>query len=263
MFYIKLLVYSLYMAPMILCIQFRRSESSVTNEQNCISRSLPDSVSCTFVSALDESIVWDEPTQVLSGIGAVILGGSGDFDFDGGRSEDDPDRQMSYILLERLRLVFEHIFLHDIPTLGICYGHQLLGVFKGARVWNDVSQTKSRSHKVQLLANAQHHSVFDGLPKSFHAIYGHKDSLERVPDGAVLLIEGGDQCKVSGLLYQKNILSTQFHPELTFLDMIGRLESSPGYLPEGVLLEEIYKDDADANKILTNFGLFVSSITKK
>jgi GMP synthase (glutamine-hydrolysing) len=246
------------MKPNVLLIQFRRSENAILHEQMCMTRMLEKNTTCTSVSALDQSISWDEPEKLLLGISAVILGGSGDFDFDGGRNEDDPDRQMSYTLLERLRPLFEYIFEYDIPTLGICYGHQLLGAFAGANVHNDHIQKKSRSHEVRLLADAQGHFLFSELPESFSAIYGHKDSLDRVPKEAILLVEGGEQCKVSALQYKNNIFSTQFHPELTFSDIVERLKNSPGYLPEGVILADLFTDDVNANRILANFGSFVA-----
>ena len=77
-------------------------------------------------------------------------------------------------------------------------------------------------------------------------------------------MEGGEECKVSALQYKNNIVTTQFHPELTFADIVERMKNSPGYLPEGVVLEDMYTDDVDANTLLKNFGLFVASqIDKK
>lgn len=246
------------MQSRILGIQFRRSETSVIHEQKCIGRAIEGIADITFVSALDTDLSWDAPEALLKNIDGVVLGGSGDFDFDGGRPQDDPDRQMSYVLLERLRPLFAYIFEHDIPTLGICYGHQLLGAFAGAVVHNDHTQKKSRSHEVRLLAEAKDHFLFSGMPDSFQAIYGHKDSLDRVPDEAMLIVEGGQACKVSALQYKNNIFSTQFHPELTYQDIIERIKSSPGYLPEGVAVEELFKSDDNANKIVKNFGLYVA-----
>jgi len=246
------------MKSRILGIQFRKNADSLAQEQKCIERALQECATVEFISSLDESLDWSSPQTLLGGVDGVVLGGSGDFDFDGGRSVDDPNRTMSFSLLERLRPLFEYIFTHDIPTLGICYGHQLIGAFAGVRVWNDPDQKKSCSHEVRLLASAHDTVLFSGLSDSFSPIYGHKDSLERVPEDAVLLVEGGEKCKVSALRYKNNIFTTQFHPELTFADIVERLKSSPNYLPEGVTVDEVFKDDADAIRILTNFGAFVA-----
>lgn len=246
------------MRPRILGIQFRRNPTSIEQEQACIVRETGVYADVTFLSALDESIDWSEPSAILTGYHGVVLGGSGEFDFDGNRSEDDPDRQISYHILERLTPLFRYLFDADIPTLGICYGHQLLGAFAGAQVYYDEAQKKSRSHEVKLMVDKHDYFLFSDLPDSFQAHYGHKDVLDRVPEGAVLLMNGGDECKVSALKYKENIYTVQFHPELTFDDMIARIENSPGYLPEGVLAEEVFKQDPDSNKILRNFGKFVA-----
>lgn len=242
----------------ILGIQFRKNETSKQLERDSIRRELGERVQVDFVDALDASLLWNQPEILLGSYHGLILGGSVDFDFDGGRSDDDADRRISYELLERLQPLFAYVFEHDIPTLGICYGHQILGAFAGAQVVNDDGQKKSRSHEVKLLVDADDHFLFTDLPSQFFAHYGHKDSLDRVPEGAVLLMEGGEQCRVSALRYQQNIYTTQFHPELTVSDMVLRIQNSPGYLPEGAVVEELFKDDPNSNKILRNFGVLVA-----
>lgn len=247
------------MVAKILGIQFRKRETSEQLERASVLREVGDSAQVDFVSALDTALDWQSPEAMMIGYHGVILGGSGDFDFDGGRPDDDEDRRISFKLLERLRPLFTYLFDNDIPTLGICYGHQILGAFAGAQVVNDQSQKKSRSHEVKLLVDTSDHFLFTDLPETFAAHYGHKDSLDRVPEGAVLLAEGGEQCRVSALQYKSNIFTTQFHPELTIEDMVERMKHSPGYLPEGSVVEELFKNDPSSNQILRNFGRLVQS----
>lgn len=242
----------------ILAIQFRRNPVSIEQEQACIVREAGIYTGVDFVSALDETIDFQFPETILEGYSGVILGGSGEFDFDGNRDLSDENRKISYEILGRLRPLFEYLFEHDIPTLGICYGHQLLGAFAGAQVEYSAEQKKSRTHEVKLVVDKNDHFLFSDLPESFKAHYGHKDVLDRVPEGAMLLMNGGDECKVSALRYKNNIYTTQFHPELRLEDMIERIKNSPGYLPEGVAVEEVFQDSPDSNKILQNFGKFVA-----
>lgn len=246
------------MRPKILAIQFRKKEESIAQERACIQREAGVYTDVEFLSALDDSIDWNFPEVIMEGYSGLILGGSGDFDFDGGRAEDDPDRKISYEFLGKLRPLFQYVFDRDIPTLGICYGHQLLGAFAGAQVYYDEGQKKSRSHEVKLMVDKNDYFLFSDLPDSFTAHYGHKDVLDRVPDGAVLLMNGGDECKISALKYKKNIYTVQFHPELTFDDMVQRIQNSPGYLPEGVIAEEVFSKDPDSNRVLRNFGKLVA-----
>jgi GMP synthase-like glutamine amidotransferase len=243
----------------ILLIQFRDRTVTANLERASIERELGAHILVRTISALDEQIGWNDPATLLADSAGVIFGGSGDYDFDGGRDSDDHVRTMSYELLEKLRLLFDYIFEHDIPTLGICYGHQMIGAYAGATVINDVVQKKSRSHEVAVLVDKNAYSICADVPDTFYAHYGHKDSLDRVPEGAVLLMKGGEACKVSALCYKQNIFTTQFHPELTLDDLRLRMEATPGYLPEGVTIDEAFVSGSASNTILKNFGLFVQN----
>lgn len=238
--------------PNILAIQFRKRAVTEEMEQKSIQRVIGSRATLTFVSALDESVVWHQAIDLLHPYQGVILGGSGDFDFDGGRCEDDPAKTMSLSFLERLRPLLEYIFLKDLPTLGICYGHQLIGQFAGVQVLRDCTQEKSGSHQVQIIAKEE--PIFAGLSTTFVAHYGHKDVLSAIPEGATLLAKGEEKCHVSVLRYQQNIYTTQFHPEVTYQDMFERVAATPGYLPDGVCVEDIFIADDSSNILLQNFG---------
>ncbi|MCA9359621.1 gamma-glutamyl-gamma-aminobutyrate hydrolase family protein [Candidatus Kaiserbacteria bacterium] len=246
------------MRPKILCIQFRNNKNSVEQEQASIEREAGVYTDVDFISATDLTINWNAPAELMSEYSGLILGGSGEFDFDGNREADDPAKMTTFEFVDRLDALFCYLFEEDVPTLGICYGHQLLGYFKGAQVKYDVVQKKTCSHEVKLVVDKEDHFLFSNLPDSFQAHYGHKDALDRVPEGAKLIMCGGDKCKVSALRYKNNIFTTQFHPEMNFEDMVIRIKNSPGYLPEGSVFEEIFKDDIHSNTILQNFSKFVA-----
>lgn len=246
------------MSAKVLVIQFRINEALLEREQKCVNRAIAEVCQVDYLSALDKDIDWQYPEVVVGEYDGFILGGSGDLDFDGNRAETDPARHISYEILGRLRPLFQYIFDKDLPTLGICYGHQILGAFAGAQVRCDVCQKKIRSHEVKFLVNKKDYLLFADLPDSFYAHYGHKDVLDCVPEGATLLMNGGESCQVSVLQYKKNIYTVQFHPELNYVDMIERIKNSPGYLPEGEIVEEIFKDEPHSNKILENFGKLVA-----
>lgn len=243
----------------VLVLQFRKNPETRASEEAAIRRAAENlTIDFSFRDALDESTSWSDPETILGHQDALVLGGSGDLDFDGGRNAADEVPMLSRALLERMRPFLEYVFQHDIPTLGICYGHQLIGAFRGAAVTNDTKQSKMGSHAVRLLVDTHDHFLFENLPNEFFAQYGHKDSLDRIPEGATLLMEG-EQCKISALRYGKNIFTTQFHPEMRAEDIAERLKHSPGYLPEGVLLEDIVKPSPHAETILKNFLRTVAS----
>lgn len=246
----------------IIVIQFRVNQESIDHEKRCLQQQLGDQVNIQFLSALDSTIDWFLPEKIFEGFSGIILGGSGNLDFDGGETQRDAIRQLSETVLDRLWPTFQYIFDNDIPTLGICYGHQIIGAFAGAKVKCSPEQAKICSQELKFMVNKDEYFLFSNLPDSFSAHYGHKDVLDRVPDGATLLLSGGEKCQVSALQYKNNIFTVQFHPELTYTDMIERIKSSPGYLPEGVVVEELFKDDPSSNLIVKNFVKFVLEQTK-
>ena len=181
--------------------------------------------------------------------------GSDDYYFNGGYPEDDERRQASYKMYEKIKPLLLYVLEHDFPTFGICFGHQLIGMAQGAEVVYDQEQQKTGSWPVHLREDLSGHPYFQGVPERFYAQYGHRDTLDRIPDGACLIMNG-NRCKVSGLIYSPRVVTVQFHPEVNRENMIKRVtEMSRSYLPAGEEQQfiESIKDSRYASQILTNF----------
>jgi GMP synthase-like glutamine amidotransferase len=245
----------------ILAIQFRWDEILIEREQRCLRRELGDEIEIDFISAVSGEYTWDKPEDILTGYHGVILGGSGELDFDGNRAVEDEVPRISQSLLAQLRGFLQYIFEHDIPTLGICYGHQMIGSFAGAQVKYSPTQRKTRSHQLKVVVDTQSCPLLCDLPEVFYAHYGHKDVVDRIPEEATLILSGGESCQVSALQYKRNIYTVQFHPELTYVDMAERIKNTTGYLPPGTKVEEVFIDDASSSKILRNFGSLVQGFS--
>lgn len=237
----------------ILILQSRRRPEVVAMEQGEYARALADTgATPVFVSTLDESQPWMEPEKVLSEVNGVILGGSGEFDFDGGRTDDDPARLTSKEILARLTPFLTYVFEHNVPTLGVCYGHQMIGESRGVTVVNDLAQKKVGSFPINRTEEGRIDPLFEALPDTFIGQYGHKDSLSELPEGAVLLATG-ENCKFSALRYSSKIYTVQFHPELTADDSKNKISLTPGYLPEGVTADDIVKASPEASTLIPRF----------
>lgn len=232
-------------------IQFRDNPLAATLEYESISRELGSGVAVQRQCARTAT---DLLMQIVAASDGVILGGSGDYDFDGNRPSDDEVRRAARAFLHTLTPALAYLHDVDKPVFGICFGHQLLGAFHGTKVYHDVKQSKIRSHTVERIVDV-HHPYLTGVPPVFTAQYGHKDVLDRVPNGSTLLGHGGEGCLVSMLAYSQNIISTQFHPELSVEDMHRRVSVIPGYLPEGAMVEELFLESPDAHRLLRNFAL--------
>lgn len=238
----------------LLLIQSRKRPEMVEGEQGEYQRALESTdVSLSAASVFDASLPWNDPRALLSGYDGVILGGSGEYDFDGGRPEDDDVRAGSKEIVSRLRPLLDYVFENDIPLLGVCFGHQIVSEYLGVAVVHDTDQKKVGSHEVQLTAEGKADPLFAGLPASFIGQYGHKDSLSALPPGALLLATG-PSCRTSALRYKRSIYTLQFHPELTEKDVEWKLANSPGYLPQGIALEELIRPSPEASTLIPRFA---------
>lgn len=132
--------------------------------------------------------------------------------------EMDPDLVFlggsSYLLTrpgtrERFQPEIDMVRRASFPILGICYGHQLVGMAFGASM-TDLGQMVRRFEDVKII---EHHPVFEGLPSSIHVAESHHQVLERVPDGFVRLAES-QTSHVEAMRHEtRPIYSFQFHPE--------------------------------------------------
>lgn len=233
-------------------IQSRKRPDVLALEQKQYRTALLGAGEVNFVSSLDESLSWADPTLLLSNTRAVIIGGSGEFDFDGGRTDDDPARTTSHAILDRLTPIIQYVKEQKIPMLGICYGHQLVGEVYGARVVHDLTQNKVGTFAVELTKEGCEDPLFAELPREFLAQYGHKDSLSSLPAGATVLAVG-ERCRFSALRYGPLFYTLQFHPELTAQDSIEKLANSPGYLPEGGMPEDLIRESPEASTLIPRF----------
>jgi GMP synthase (glutamine-hydrolysing) len=97
----------------------------------------------------------------------------------------------------------------DLPFLGICFGHQLIGAAYGSEVV-DLGHTIREFKEIKLLEND---SIFDGLPGSIGVSESHRQALTRVPEGFRHLAESATS-KVEAMGHPtRPIYGLQFHPE--------------------------------------------------
>ena len=111
------------------------------------------------------------------------------------------------------RLVFQHemdlVRKSDIPLLGICFGHQLIGAAYGSEV-RDLGSTVRQIKEVKLLTRDL---LFRGLPDSIRVSESHRQALNEVPDGFRHLAESATS-RVEAIGHEtRPVYGVQFHPE--------------------------------------------------
>lgn len=96
-----------------------------------------------------------------------------------------------------------------IPTLGICFGHQILAQALGGEVQMNPQGREMSTVDVTITSNGP---LFDGLGSSFPVNACHIDSVVRLPRGARSLAhsDGDDH---QAIQFAPRCYGVQFHPE--------------------------------------------------
>ena len=149
---------------------------------------------------------------------AVIISGS-PFRAQPPTGSDNPVQGQLYNQL----MPFMHYLLdQDFPTLGLCYGLQMLGQAAGATL-TDRTGEDLQAVEITLTAEGQQDPVTGQLDPVIRGFTGHGDSLAELPEGATLL-GSGKHCRYQLLRLQNNLYGTQFHPEITTAGMKIRID---------------------------------------
>ena len=181
----------------------------------------------------------------------IILGGSPFTSTDEDRSdvqvrvEEDLERLLA-VILER-----------DSAFLGLCYGVGILGRAAGGLVDRSYPEPVGLTH-VRVTDDGAMDPLLAGLPRTFDAFVGHKESTTQLPAAAVLLAVSGP-APVQMYRLGSNVYATQFHPELDGAGLAKRIDA---YKPHGDFApheaEELTRvaltsDVSHARKVLRNF----------
>lgn len=144
-----------------------------------------------------EIIRWDEPQNIdKNKTTAYILSGS-------------PILITKTDISERIR---NYEFLKDvnIPVLGICFGHQLLGIIYGAPVFKG----DSLEMKNEVIFIEEHDDLFKDFAGSVHMIEDHTEGI--LLPAEFIRLAYSDKYEVEAMKHKhKKIYGVQFHPEVS------------------------------------------------
>jgi len=239
----------------ILLVQFRTDNRALQQEKECILKQTNlRKEQLRSLNVFGEEINYLRPQRILSSVERVILGGSGEFCFSS--NENLHKDRIFWKMIKRIKPFIQYILAKDFPTLGICFGHQLLAYSLGVEVIQDKNQQEIGSFQIYLTREGKSDPLFLNLPSKFIVQLGHKDSLKSLPQKTVLLAKS-NKCKIQSFRYKKHIYGVQFHPELTLDDVIAKLELYPNYGKNNkrkVIINRL-KASPYASKVLRNFLL--------
>ncbi|MGV9666303.1 glutamine amidotransferase [Nocardia niigatensis] len=122
-----------------------------------------------------------------------------------------------------LKKLLMEIVRRDFPYLGACYGLSVLADALGGRVGTEGYAETPGATTIELTDDAAKDPLMQGLPDTFRAFVGHKESCQDVPPGSVLLAQSA-ACPVQAVRVGENVYATQFHPELDGRGLALRIE---------------------------------------
>jgi len=103
---------------------------------------------------------------------------------------------------------------HQVPVLGICYGHQLLAHALGGLVDYHPRGREIGTRMIHRAPAAQHDELFSCLPEHFPAHVTHMQSVLRLPPGAEVLAWNRFEAH-HAVRFAPRAWGVQFHPEFT------------------------------------------------
>lgn len=196
----------------ILLLQFRPDPAMAQHEFELVSR-----YSGRSEAEFERLDATREPLDLarLDGVDAIILGGSGDYLISRG---DIPEilSALAPLLAEARRRV--------IPTLGICFGAQILTHVFGGRVELDEARAETGTFAVTKTEAGEGDELFAEIPSTFDAQLGHKDHLTVLPEGAVHLASSERSAHQAWRFAGEPTYALTFHPELDVDAVMYRLD---------------------------------------
>jgi GMP synthase (glutamine-hydrolysing) len=148
-----------------------------------------------------------------------------------------------------------------VPTLGVCYGHQLLADAFGGEVADNPRGRHAGTAFVQLSSEAAVDPLFSGMPETLQVQVSHRQSVISLPRQATLLASCATDphhaFRIGELAW-----GVQFHPEFdawvarSYIEARREIFVAEGRDPDA-LMAAVEESDHGA-RILTRFARLVS-----
>ena len=119
----------------------------------------------------------------------------------------------------------ERMVDYNVPTLGVCFGHQLLAYALGGQIATNDRGPEYGTVKVNLLSEAHTDPVFAKLPENIIVQSCHYDVVTELPKGAQILAKN-TKTSCQAVRFGPCIWGTQSHPEFNHDTMTAILKSA-------------------------------------
>ena len=106
--------------------------------------------------------------------------------------------------------------LGNIPILGICLGHQAIGMNFGGKIKRLENPLHGKTSEITVLS--ENSVLFKNLPKKFKVMRYHSLYVDDIPENLEVTAKSEDGVAMAVEHKSKNIFGIQFHPESIFTE---------------------------------------------
>ena len=153
-----------------------------------------DELKCKYIIKDQKSFLADINVEKIKGV--ILSGGGPDLDTE--------------IDVNDIRADFAALINFDVPVLGICEGHEIIGYACGGTVKRLKDRVVTESNTVKILNKSK---IFKGLPNEIKVYENHGCYVSNLPDFLELTATSSANT-IEGFFHKtKPIYCVQFHPE--------------------------------------------------
>ena len=158
---------------------------------------------------------------------------------------------------ERLLPYVKEMLTTKTPTLGVCYGHQLIAKALGGEIAAHLSGPQAGSSEIILTEAGKQDQLLGQSPETFKVNAGNSQRISKLPDAAIVLA-GNDFEPHQAVRFGEAMWGLQFHPEFNRNVTCAYIDRTTEVLLEhGRNIEEIKTnciDTNDSREILRRFS---------
>jgi GMP synthase (glutamine-hydrolysing) len=194
-------------------------------------------VSCDIVRPADGEVRFD-PGSGLESYDGVAITGSALNVYEGGAH------------VERQIELARAVFAAGVPFFGSCWGLQVAVSAAGGRVRrNPVGREFGFARRIELGEAGRRHPMFRGKPAVYEAITVHRDDIEQLPEGAVVLARNDMGLQAAELRHGRGVCwGVQYHPEYSF----GEIAATALRYGATLIEEELFVDRAELESFVSD-----------
>ena len=199
-------------------------------------------VSCDIVRPADAEVRF-APGTGLSSYDGVAITGSALNVYDSGAH------------IERQIELARAVFAAGMAFFGSCWGLQVAVCAAGGRVRrNPRGREFGFARRIELGEAGRSHEMFTGKPTVFEAITVHRDDVDQLPDGALVLARNDMGLQALELRHARGTFwGVQYHPEYSY----NELAATALRYGEALIADRLFADDGELTAFVADMRLLM------